>query len=260
GGEWCADDPAAVVDSDRLAEAVAGERAEVAHSLTARPQERVGIEGAAGGRGRVREPDHVPALVDRHRRVPGDAAEAAEVDWLAILPEHVVDRAEPAGCPVTDARAADDPAAVVDRSRGAGGVAWERRKLADLARCRAPDDGAELQNLRSDARRIVHRVLGPTDGLAPVVRAGGEAVRAPERRQRRHDAVFPAEAETLVSDRCWGREEGGAAPALTQRARLGPLGADGADAAVVLHGPEHAAVRAAERPEIGERAVPPEGG
>src|SRR5262249_999499 len=104
------------------------------------------------------------------------------------------------------------------------------------------------------------RVLGPTDGLAPVVRAGGEAVRAPERGQRRHDAVFPAEAETLVSDRCWGREEGGAAPALTQRVRLGRLRDAGDDAAVVLHRPEHTAVRTAERPEIGERAVPPEGG
>src|SRR5262249_9140261 len=129
GGEWCADDPAAVVDSDRLAEAVAGERAEVAHALTARPQEGVGVEAAAGGRGRVREPDHVPVLVDRHRRVPGDAAEAADVDRLAILPEHVVDRTEPADCPVTDARDADDLAAVVECSRGAGGVAWQRRKL-----------------------------------------------------------------------------------------------------------------------------------
>jgi len=62
-----------------------------------------------------------------------------------------------------------------------------------------PHDRAELQGLRRDARRVVHSVLGPADDLTLVVGAGREAVRAAERRQRPHHAVFPYEAETLVA-------------------------------------------------------------
>src|SRR5262249_52269971 len=148
-----ADDLPLLVDAQRLALEVAGKRAEIADAVVLRPQERVRVE-MTGGRGvrHVREPHHVAALVHRHRRVPRDAAEAAQVGRYAVLPHDRVGGGEPAYRVRADARDADDLTAVVDRRGRAGRVAAERRELLDLVALGPPDHRAELEHLGRIAR------------------------------------------------------------------------------------------------------------
>src|SRR5262249_35086049 len=138
------------------------------------------------------------------------------------------------------------------------GVAGDERKLCDLARGGAPDDRPELEDLRRDAGRIVHRVLRPSDRLAAVVGPGGEAVVAAERRQRLQDAVLPDEPEAREAGRRRAGEERRAAPVFSERVRSGRLADSGEPPGIVLDGPRDVAVVAAERAEIRRHAVSPQ--
>jgi hypothetical protein len=149
---------------------------------------------------------------------------------------------------------------IVERRRGADAVAGKRGKLADLAVPRSPRDSSELEHLWRDTRRIVHRVLGPADGLAQIVGAGSEAVSAAERPQWRHNSVLPAETEAPVAGARGSGEEEAATPPLVLRVRLGALGDPGDNAPDVLHRPQHRAVGAAESSQVGERAAAPQRG
>ncbi len=101
--------------------------------------------------------------------------------------------------------------------------------------------------------------LRPADRLPAVVQPGREAVRAAERRQRRHLAVLPYEAAAYMTARA-AREEGRAAPGLASWIGVRGLGDPDHDSPVVLHRPQHRAVGPAQRSEVGERTVAPEGG
>src|SRR5829696_718023 len=176
-----ADDLPPLVESPRVAVVVQRgcERAEVVDAVALCPQESVGAENPSVGLREVGEADDVTAPVDRVGRVPGEAAQVADVDHLAVVPEHGMPGGEPADCLIADAGDADDLTAVVDRGRRAGGVTREQRQLPHPV-AGSPGDRAELQDLRRHARRVVHGVLGPADDPVAVVRAGGEAVRAAE--------------------------------------------------------------------------------
>src|SRR5215471_9019461 len=158
-------------------------------------------------------------------------------------------RSVPSNRLVADSRDADDLPIVVDRGRGARGVAGDQRKLLDLIRNGAPDDCLELENLRRHARRVMNRVFRPADRLASIIRTRGKAVRPAERRQRSHRTAFPRETETNESGRGGRWEKGGATPVLSIRIRRRRLTDAGESADTVFHGPNHAAVQAAKRPE-----------
>src|SRR4029453_11314049 len=126
-----ADDLAPLVDPGRLARDVAGECIELTNSAAPGPDERARIEVAAAGGGRVGEADHGALLVDRHRRVPGDAPEVADVARpTAMVPDHVVDCAEPAGRLVADAGDSDHASEVVQSRRSRDRVPGQRPELA----------------------------------------------------------------------------------------------------------------------------------
>ena len=133
-----------------------------------------------------------------------------------------------------DAGDADDLALVVDPHGRLVRLSVERRQLHDLA-VRLPEDRPELADLREVAGRIVGGGLRPSDDLTEVVDAGGKAVAPAERRERRHHAVPPREADAGGAGS--PGDEGRAAPRLVQHDAA--AGAGPAERAEAEREPEH---------------------
>src|SRR5205823_14171628 len=83
-------DLAPLIDAMRFAVHVSGKRAEILDPITSRPQERVQL-GIVGIVARLTgKPNHIPVLIDGHRRVPSDASEVADIGDRTVLPQHRV--------------------------------------------------------------------------------------------------------------------------------------------------------------------------
>ena len=79
---------APLVDGMRFAVHVSWKRAEILDPITSRPQERVQL-GIVGIVARLTgKPDHIPVLIDGHRRVPRHASEVADIGHRTVLPQH----------------------------------------------------------------------------------------------------------------------------------------------------------------------------
>jgi hypothetical protein len=245
-----ADDLAPFVDAMGFAIHVSGKSAEILDTIMSRPEERVQLRVVGIVTGLTGKTDDVTLLIDGHRRVPRVASEVADIGDPAVFPEHGVRGGESSNRLVTSARDADDLASVVDRGSSAGGVPGEHRKFADLASVRLPDDSAKLQDLGRDAGRVMHGVLRPPDDLAMVVRAGGKAVIAPQRRKRAHHARLPHEPKACRAGSGSPGEKSRTTPVLAQRIRRVGLGDPCDQTDVVLHGPRDAAVGSAESAEV----------
>ena len=256
GGET--DDLAPDVDAECLAGAVAREGADVDDAAALGPEECPGDEfteqvARIGGIG---EADHVAPLVERHRGVPAGAAQVGQLDHPAIVPHDRMARAEPADRLVALARDADGLAPLVDGRGRAGRVAPIRLQLGDLVPVRLPHDGAELEpDVEVHvAGRIKHLCLGPADHLAPIVDAGGEAMRSTECRQLLHAAILVDEAAAGAIGR---RHEPFTAPRFVEC--IGRIGVGDAHHAAQLvdAGPVRPTMQSAESAEILDLVTPP---
>ena len=252
------DDLVAGIDAEALAVGVAGKRAKILDAGGFRPQKRVGVEIDSDHAARVRKSHDVARVIDVHRRVPGVAAQVADVDDDVVLPQHRVARGELADRDIAVAGNTDNLAPIVDPRRGRGGITGQRPQLVHRALLRVPHDRAELELLRRVARRIEHRRLGPTDHLPGAVNAGRKSLIAAQRGQGFHHAVLPDGADADVA--CHARQKGSAAPFFVQRVERGGLADAGDDAVVADAGPLHDAVRPAERPQCVEHCAVPERG
>src|SRR5262249_3712491 len=185
----------------------------------------------------------VAAFIDGHRRVPKPDSEVADVDNLAVIPQHCVFGGVSADGLVADACYSHDLSTVINSRRGSAGVAGDQWELLDLICIGTPHHWTELEHLCSHACRIVDTILRPSDDAAPVVSAGGEAIVAAWNRIKRlHRSLLPYETETGKSSSSWSREESEAAPIFSVRFRRVGLRDSGDDSSIVFHRPRHAAV------------------
>src|SRR5262249_31381336 len=107
----------------------------------------------------------------------------------------------------------------------------------------------KLQHLGSDARRIVHRVLGPANNLPAIVDGSCETIVAAECRQSLHVTELPLEANARVPA-MRRRQEGATTPFLVVGICFVGIGNADDFAFIVDSGPEHRAIGTTERTQI----------
>src|SRR5262245_4832867 len=187
--------------------------------------------------------DNVAMLIDGHRRVPKSDSKVADVNHLAIIPEHRVLGGISPNRLVADARHAYDLSPVIDRGGGPAGVARNQRELLDLIGSGTPDHRMELEDLPIYTAWVMNTILGPSDHLTRVVGAGGKAVVAARQGVKRpHRTVLPYEPKTGKSFSPGSGKESETAPSFSVRFWSIGLGDSCDDSAIVLHRPRHAAV------------------
>src|SRR5579872_3943787 len=125
----------------------------------------------------------------------------------------------------------------------------------------SPIHRQELENLRRIASGICTCRLGPTDHIAPSVRAGSVAVITTECRKGSHHVVLPSESTAGMAGGRRHREEVEAAPVLLQRVDISRFGDADDHAVSVVIRPLDSAIGPPKRAEVGDWGVThPQGG
>ena len=211
--------------------------------------------------GRAGKADDIAALIDGSRRIPEFSAQIAKIGRSAVLPEDGVLGGVPPDRLIADTRDTDGLSRIVDRGRGAGGVASDKREFVDpVMPVGVPEDRAKLQDLGRDASVIVAGILRPTDHDTRVICSGGKAVISTEGGKRSHLPVLPDESEVDETDIVRQRVEQCAAPIFAERFGCVRLRNPSDEVSSVFDVKSYRAVplRFAERAEVEDGAGTPE--
>lgn len=191
---------AQIIDRVREAQAVAWKSAEVLNARLG-PESRMDIALCILGKS-----GDLSVTIDRGRRVPRITTEVANVNGLPVLPKYGMLSTHIADCDFANDRDPYHLTSVIDRCRSAVGIPGQWRQRLHLPLSRAPNDSFELQDLWTDAGRVVVVRFSPAYDLASAVGPRGVSVISAKRREWTHDTVLPNESETGVSRR--GHERG----------------------------------------------------
>src|SRR5215467_12989548 len=118
----------------------------------------------------------------------------------------------------------------------------------------------KLEYLAAATVGIMNTIFRPADYLPEVVGSGRKAVMTARKwGKSSHLVVLPNEPEVDVADVVRRTVERRATPSLPERLRIGGLRNTHDDALSILYVPCDAAVRSAERAQVGEKTASPQG-